>query len=83
MSNKKKPKKLRSPNVPTGAVRSSAGASAPSAPARAAVMSDTRAVRPAAPAAFDYTYVKHDLIRIGVLAGSFIAILVVLSFFIH
>ena len=28
----------------------------------------------------DYTHVKRDLTRIGVLAGSFIAILVVLSF---
>ena len=31
----------------------------------------------------DYTYVKKDLARIGILAGSFIAILVVLSFFLH
>ena len=30
----------------------------------------------------DYTHVKHDLRRIGVLAGSFFAILIVLSFFI-
>ena len=29
----------------------------------------------------DYTYVKRDLSRIGILAGSFLAILVVLSFF--
>ena len=29
----------------------------------------------------DYTYVKRDLRRIGVLAGSFIALLIVLSFF--
>jgi len=29
----------------------------------------------------DYTHVKRDLSRIGVLAGSFFAILVVLSFF--
>ncbi len=28
----------------------------------------------------DYTYVIHDLRRIGVLAGSFFAILIVLSF---
>jgi len=31
----------------------------------------------------DYTHVKRDLSRIGVLAGSFFAILVVLSFFIN
>jgi hypothetical protein len=30
----------------------------------------------------DYTHVKRDLSRIGVLAGSFFAILIVLSFFI-
>lgn len=29
----------------------------------------------------DYTYVKRDLVRIGTLAGFFIAVLVVLSFF--
>jgi len=29
----------------------------------------------------DYTHVKRDLVRIGTLAGSFIAILIVLSFF--
>ena len=29
---------------------------------------------------FDYTHIRKDLARIGVLAGSFIAILVVLSF---
>jgi len=30
----------------------------------------------------DYTHVKRDLSRIGVLAGSFFVILVVISFFI-
>ena len=29
----------------------------------------------------DYTYVKKDLARIGTLAGFFIAVLIVLSFF--
>jgi len=29
----------------------------------------------------DYTQVKRDLTRIGILAGSFFAILIVLSFF--
>jgi hypothetical protein len=28
----------------------------------------------------DYTYVIHDLRRIGILAGSFLAILIILSF---
>lgn len=31
----------------------------------------------------DYTYIKHDLRRIGMLAGAFFVILIVLSFFIH
>ena len=31
----------------------------------------------------DYTYVKKDLTRIGILAGSFILVLVVLSFFLR
>jgi hypothetical protein len=29
----------------------------------------------------DYTYVKRDLSRIGILAGAFFGILIVLSFF--
>jgi hypothetical protein len=31
----------------------------------------------------DYTYVKRDLKRIGILAGSIFAVLIVLSFFIQ
>ena len=31
----------------------------------------------------DYTYVKQDLKRIGLLAGSFFVILIVLSFFLR
>ena len=31
----------------------------------------------------DYTHVKRDLRRIGVLAGSFAALLIVLSFFLR
>jgi hypothetical protein len=31
----------------------------------------------------DYSYVKKDLIRIGTLAGFFITVLVVLSFFLQ
>jgi hypothetical protein len=88
MSNKKKPKKLRTPNVPSG----QAAVSAPTAPAPTrsggqSLPSPARQMR-AAPAAataqanFDYTYVKKDLSRIAVLAGGFIVILVALSFFI-
>jgi hypothetical protein len=86
MSNKKKPKKLRTPNVPMR----TAGAASSTAPAQARgggqeVASQprfARAVPAATQANFDYTYVKKDLSRIGVLAGSFIVILVILSFFI-
>ena len=31
----------------------------------------------------DYTYIRRDLRRIGLLAGSFFVILVALSFFLH
>jgi hypothetical protein len=31
----------------------------------------------------DYTFIVKDLRRIGVLAGSFIVVLIVLSFFLH
>jgi hypothetical protein len=31
----------------------------------------------------DYTHVIQDLRRIGILAGSFVVILVILSFFLH
>ncbi len=31
----------------------------------------------------DYTYIRRDLGRIGMLAGAFFIILIVLSFFIH
>jgi len=31
----------------------------------------------------DYTYIRRDLGRIGILAGAFFVILIVLSFFIH
>ncbi|MDP3450689.1 MAG: hypothetical protein Q8R87_08920 [Anaerolineaceae bacterium] len=31
----------------------------------------------------DYTYVKKDLAKIGIMAGSFITILVILSFFLR
>jgi hypothetical protein len=31
----------------------------------------------------DYSEVKHDLKRIGILAGSFFALLIVLSFFLR
>jgi len=93
MSNTKKSKKNRTPNVPKAGVRlappsaaaapSSVGAPAPRP--RAASGLTLRSARPTAgaPVEFDYTYIKQDLRRIAVLAGSFIVILIGLSFFIH
>ena len=42
------------------------------------------AIAPTAPVEFnpDYTMVKKDLARIGILAGTFFALLIVLSFFV-
>ena len=31
----------------------------------------------------DYTYIRNDLKRIGIMSGSFVIILFVLSFFLH
>ena len=89
MSNKKKPKKLRSPNVPNPALMNTASSVA--AQARGGGQEQASLGRPmrVAPAAataqanFDYTYVKKDLSRIAILAGSFVAVLIVLSFIIR
>jgi hypothetical protein len=79
MSTKKKPKKLRTPNVPMAAsgpvVMEARGGGAE----HAAATARTEAAR----AQFDYTHVKKDLARIGVLAGGCIALLVALSFIIR
>lgn len=76
---KRKPKRLRRPNVPMpGAGARGGGLEARVAPTHGA---GTRAE--VTRTTFDYTYVKKDLRRIGVLAGSFIALLVALSFFIR
>ncbi len=80
MSKQKKAKKERRTNVYAGASLSAAsapnggGGAVPAAPA---------VERKATSTIFDYSYVKKDLARIGVLAGSFITILIVLSFFIN
>jgi len=55
--------------------KQAAESAAPSAPAKSA--------RPVVASSDDYTYVKRDLRRIGLLAGSFTAILIILSFFIR
>ena len=76
MSKQKKRRKLRRPNVPLAT-----GPTAAVGGGREAA-TELRPARPEPAAIFDYTYVKKDLVRIGVLAGGFIAILVTLSFFI-
>ena len=93
MSNTKKSKKNRTPNVPKMGVRlappgtTAAPAPVRVSPARPRTASGLtlRTARPvaAAPAEFDYTYIRQDLRRIAILAGSFIVILIGLSFFIR
>ncbi len=77
MSTKKKSKKLRRPNV-AGAVgvQGRGGGMEAAAEPRVERPESTRTTN------FDYTYVVRDLKRIGVLAGGFITILVVLAFII-
>ena len=86
MSNKKKPKKLRTPNLPSRATNSTVMAAPVQARGGGQELASqtrlTRAAPGASQATVDYTYVKKDLSRIGVLAAGFIVILVVLSFFI-
>lgn len=69
MSKVRKAKKLRQPNVP--------GYTGP-------VIVETQGVSTSETSElFDYTHIRRDLSRIGILAGSFIAVLVVLAFFIR
>jgi hypothetical protein len=73
MSAKKKPKKFRTPNVPMAAVQAQGGG-----------LESASAPRPGSSIAqFDYTHVRNDLRRIGLLAGGIITLMVVLSFFIR
>ena len=91
MSNKKKAKKLRTPNVAAKAAVATQTAAGQAASTQArgggaepAMQPRLSRAAPAGPVAtFDYTYVKKDLARIGILAASFIVVLVALSFFIH
>ena len=86
MSNKKKPKKLRSPNVPSAATMIAPGAAPAQARSGGQELAGSARQMRAAPAAaatqanFNYTYVKKDLGRIAVLAGSFVVVLIALSF---
>jgi hypothetical protein len=76
MSKIRKAKKLRTPNVPLAPGPSlgvSNGGDVANAPSVA------RSETPQ----FDYSQIKKDLTRIALLAGSFFAILVILSFLIR
>jgi hypothetical protein len=65
--------KKRSTNAPTAVVAKTETAT----PKAAASRTPTAEFNP------DYSYVKKDLKRIGILAGSFFVVLVVLSFFLR
>ncbi len=78
MSAKKKPKKLRRPNIVTegltiGPAESRGGGAEPGAPMRSEAGRLT----------FDYTYVKRDMRRIGLYSALCVTIIVVLSFFLR
>ena len=73
MSKVKKAKKLRRPNIPLAVGPSAATGGGEEAAAT------VRPVR-VETANFDYTHIKKDLTRIGLLAASFIIVLVGLSF---
>lgn len=73
MSKIRKARKLRTPNVPMVNVV---------AETRSTETRNVQAVESSVPE-FDYTYTRKDLTRIGVLAASFITVLVLLSFFIR
>ncbi|HLE30436.1 MAG TPA: hypothetical protein VI793_20100 [Anaerolineales bacterium] len=74
MSKVKKARKLRRPNIPmaVGPITAAGGG-------EEAAATTVRPVR-AETVNFDYTHIKKDLTRIGILAASFILLLVGLSF---
>jgi hypothetical protein len=73
MSKKRGKKRKRKPNLPADAQRATTSVSK----ASSVVSKGGRGFNP------DYSYVVKDLQRIGALAGSFIVILIVLSFFLR
>lgn len=68
MSSSNKKRSVSANVVPAGSI---------TAPAKSSHRSSTVEFNP------DYTYVKKDLTRIGILAGSFFIVLIVLSFFLR
>jgi hypothetical protein len=55
----------------------------PSSPSKSVTQTQARARSTIFEFKPDYTYVFRDMKRIGILAGSFLVILIVLSFFLH
>jgi hypothetical protein len=66
-------------------VRKESASSAQPRPAASSPIATTSRAQSASQTAFnpDYSYVSKDLRRIGLLAGTFISILVILSFFLR
>jgi hypothetical protein len=77
---KKKTKKLRTANYVAAGL---ASGPAISRGGGAEVFPQPGAARADANSLFDYTHVKQDMRRIGLLAGSCVAVLVILSFIIR
>lgn len=75
MSKQKKARKDRRPNLPVALSAAGGGL-------EVSAVAEPRPGRRES-VQFNYTHIKKDLTRIGVLAISFIAILVVLSFFLN
>lgn len=87
MSKQEKSKRLRKPNIymgPSGGLPMGAETATEGSPiaSRTTSSSPLRAEPAPVKINFDYSHIKRDLTRIAILAGSFLAILVVLSFFI-
>ena len=81
MSKQKKARKERRPNIAATTINVSmaSGQGGAELPRPSAVAAE----RKAAGAVFDYSYVKKDLTRIGILASSFIVAFVALSFILN
>jgi hypothetical protein len=81
MSKQKKAKKDRrlniSPAVSVNVAQGQGGGMEMASPSATADRKATTAT------VFNYTHVKKDLTRIGILAGSFITILIILSYFLN
>jgi hypothetical protein len=78
MSNKKKPKKLRTPNLAAAGIYTAAqghgGGAEIGAVSRPGVAGEPQ--RPV----FDYTYVRQDLRRILILASGLVGVIIALAF---